>query len=214
MNLHEQRLNVLQRMEQGKLSMDEAARLLSRLDAGQSIEETDEPVVEPEPSPLPDLAVPVIEQPTSQPEKTHRRSELWLLPFVLGLLLTLSSVSWMLQGYTIAGLSWGFWLSFFPLALGVVMMWFGWEVRQARWLHLRVNQKSGKFPKLIAFSFPIPTGLMRWGMQRFGHFQSVQQVQSVATFMEDLDAAVAKDGPMHILVDDDKDGEKVEIWID
>ena len=120
----------------------------------------------------------------------------------------------MLQGYSTAGLSWGFWLSFFPMALGVVMMWFGWEVRQARWLHLRVNQGAGNFPRVIAFSFPIPTGLMRWGMQRFGHFQSVQQVQSVATFMEDLDAAVAKDGPMHILVDDDKDGKHVELWID
>ena len=35
MNFHDQRLIVLQRMERGELSMDEAARLLSRLDAGQ-----------------------------------------------------------------------------------------------------------------------------------------------------------------------------------
>ncbi len=214
MSFHDQRLNVLQRMENGELSMDEAARLLSKLDAGQSIEETAEPVAEPATLPHPELVVPVVEQPASQPEKTHQRSELWLVAFVPGLLLTLSSVSWMLQGYAAAGLSWGFWLSFFPLALGVVMMWFGWEVRRARWLHLRVNQGAGNFPRVIAFSLPIPTGLMRWGMQRFGRFQSVQQVQSVATFMEDLDAAVAKDGPMHILVDDDKDGKHVELWID
>lgn len=215
MSLHDQRLNVLQRMERGELSMDEAARLLSRLDAGEMIEEEAVQAAETVAEPLPVPEMTVVEPSRDQPEKKHHsRSELWLLPFALGLLLTVSSISWMLQGYTAAGLSWGFWLSFFPLGLGVLMMWFGWEVRQARWFHLRVNQGAGSFPRVIALSFPIPTGLLRWAMRRFGNFQSMQQAQSVAMFMEDLDAAVAKDGPMHILVDDDKDGEHVEIWID
>lgn len=210
MSLHDQRLSVLQKMEHGDLSMEEAARLLSRLDAGESILLPAAPVVPPQPEPI-DIAEPPL---ANQPEKTHQRSELWLLPFVLGILLAVSSVSWMLEGYRSAGLSWGFWLSFFPMGLGVLLMWFAWEVRQARWLHLRIKQTDGSFPKLIAFSFPIPTALMRWGMHRFGKFQSIQQVQSAAEFMEELDAAVAKDGPVHILVDDDKDGKKVEIWID
>lgn len=237
MSLHDQRLQVLQRMERGELSMEDAARLLSRLDAGepiemvglveaievtQTIEDTEavETIEQPEPlaeipsPPAAERVEPEWSASPAQDEPKHHRSEWWLLPFVLGLLLTVSAASWMMQGFATAGLGWGFWLSFFPLGLGVAMMWFGWELRKARWLHLRVDQGAGNFPKVIAFSFPLPTGLMRWGMRRFGHFQSVQQAQSVASFMEDLDAAVAKDGPVHILVDGDKDGKRVELWID
>ena len=35
----------------------------------------------------------------------------------------------------------------------------------------------------------------------------------MADFLDEMDQAVATDGPMHIYVDD-RDGERVEIWID
>ena len=96
----------------------------------------------------------------------------WLLVFIPGLLLVLASANWMTLGFQAAGLSWGFWLSFIPFGLGVLMMWLGWEIHLARWLHLHVHQRNGARPSEINFSFPLPTGLISWGIRRFGHFAS------------------------------------------
>jgi len=210
MSLRDDRLSILQKLERGDLSKEEAARLLTQLDeekipATRALEVV-EPEVISEDEPFRDAS--------TLPEKSHLRSELWLIPFVLGLLLTVSAAMWMAQGWAAAPFGWGFWLSFFPLALGVGLMWLGWETRKARWLHLRMKQAPGKRPRQIAFSLPLPAGLLRWGMARSRGLSGNEKMQNVAQFVEEMNAAVANDGPMHILVDDDKDGEKVEIWID
>lgn len=218
MSLHDDRLSILLQLERGELSKEEAARLLSRLDAGGTAElqaslvpaPIEPPVEEPAAEGEPEFAA----EPSVPPEKSHLRSELWLIPFVLGLLLTLSAAVWMAQGWMAAAFGWGFWLSFIPLAMGVGLIWLGWETRQARWLHLRVRQAPGKRPRLIAISLPLPAGLLRWGMARSSRLSGNDKVQTVAQFIDEMSDAVAKDGPMHIYVDDDKDGDKVEIWIE
>jgi len=138
---------------------------------------------------------------------------LWILPFLLGLFLTMISVNWMYLGWAAAGLGWGFWLSFFPLALGIGLMWMGWELRAARWLHLRIRQASGEHPRVIAFSLPLPIGLTRWAVQRFGKYSPQINGQDVGAFLDEFDQAIATDGPMHVYVDN-QDGEQVEIWIE
>jgi hypothetical protein len=138
---------------------------------------------------------------------------LWLLPFLLGLLLTMVSINWMYLGWVAAGLGWGFWLSFFPLALGIGLMWFGWELRIARWLHVRIRQMPGAHPRQIAFSLPLPIGLTRWAVQRFSKYSPQVNGRDIADFLDEFDQEIATDGPMHVFVDDE-DGEKVEIWVD
>ena len=93
------------------------------------------------------------------------------------------------------------------------MMWLGWEVRIARWFHLHVKQKNKPGPHEITISFPLPIGLVSWGIRRFGHFASPMRGKDMDGILEELDQAVASDGPMHIFVDDE-DGDQVEIWID
>ncbi len=148
-----------------------------------------------------------------QSPKTDGWRGLWVLPFLLGLLLTLFSVNWMYQGFVSAGLSWGFWLSFIPFAIGILLMWAGWETRLARWLHLRIRRRPGSKPPVIAFSLPLPFGLTRWVVQRFGRFTPQVNGQDAADVIDELDQAFATDGPTHVFVDD-AEGEQVEIWID
>jgi len=137
----------------------------------------------------------------------------WLLVFVPGFLLLIASVNWMVSGMQAAGLSWGFWLSFIPFTIGVLMLWLGWEIRIARWLHLHVQQKHGSHPHEVMISFPLPTGLVSWGVRRFGHFASPVHGKDIGDFLNEVDQSVASDGPMHIFVDD-PDGDRVEIWVD
>jgi hypothetical protein len=83
----------------------------------------------------------------------------------------------------------------------------------ARWIYIHIQQKPGAHPHEIRLSFPLPTGLLNWGLRRFARFDTRFHGQDVATLIEEMDQSVATDGPIHIFIDED-DGERVEIWID
>jgi len=240
MDLRLRRLDILRRVESGELSLEDGNQLLFELEeregeavalpgtgeldatnivagetpqAGMSKSSLVEPVPfspdEPEPDSPPSQSV----------EDDHRSPKmtgwlgLWVVPFLLGLLLTLISVNWMYLGLSAAGLSWGFWLSFFPFAIGVLLMWAAWQMRLARWLHLHIRQKPGVKPQVIAFSLPLPIGLTRWVIQRFGRFSPSINGQNGVEILEELDQVLAADDPMHVFVDSE-DGQQVEIWIE
>jgi hypothetical protein len=242
MDIKAQRLEILQQVENGEMTLDEASRWLAALDKIKSngkVAELDAVTAEKgdaisiensRDSGVADVIDPpvTVREPGSgviEPEVVENNQVgsdeanppvwqgWWLLVFVPGLLLAVASVNWMYSGFLAAGLSWGFWLSFFPFALAVVLMWLGWEIRLARWLHLYIRQKRGSHPREIALSFPLPLGLLNWGIRRFGHFSSPIQGKNVADVLNEVDQAVTTDGLMHILVDD-PDGDRVEIWID
>ncbi len=151
--------------------------------------------------------------PGPQARRTSGWRGLWLLPLLLGLFLTLVSINWMYLGLVTAGLSWGFWLSFFPFALGVLLMWAGWELNGARWMHVRIRQRPGAHPERMDFSIPLPLGLTRWVVRKFGRFSPQVNGQDVSDFLDEIDRATAEDGAMHVFIDD-PDGSEVEIWVE
>ncbi len=243
MDLRQRRMEILHRVESGELSPEDGNRLLLELEereaegdsvvvepvkvegfwadpVGVSAAAVAEPL---QPAPVaPELPLQgeVEGAPSSQPVEEEAKPPksggwlgLWVVPFLLGLLLTLFSVNWMYQGWLLAGLSWGFWLSFIPFAIGVLLMWAGWEMRLARWLHLHIRQKPGEKPQVIAFSLPLPIGLTRWAVRRFGRYTPFPNGRDSGELLDELDQAFTADGPTHIFVDDE-DGEQVEIWID
>ncbi|MDK0569324.1 hypothetical protein P6O78_15475, partial [Clostridium perfringens] len=89
-------------------------------------------------------------------------------------------------------------------------MWLGWEIRLARWLHLLIRQKPGSHPRMISLHFPLPLGLLSWGLRRFGHFNSPVQGKDVGELLNEIDQTVTTDGLMHIEVNDPNGG-RVEI---
>ncbi|MDO8971635.1 MAG: hypothetical protein Q7U74_13155 [Saprospiraceae bacterium] len=238
MDIKAQRLDILQQVENGEMTLEEASRWLAALDKIKSngkVTEMDAVVVEtavsfvPENIPTEATELPwMIEEPPSvvlEPqvvETSHRANDDqvpsvwqggWLLVFVPGLLLAVASVNWMYSGFRTAGLSWGFWLSFFPFTLAVILMWLGSEIRLTRWLHLLIRQKQGSYPSVISLHFPLPLGLLSWVLRRFRHFASPVQGKDVGDFLNEIDQTVTTDGLMHIEVND-PDGGHVEIWID
>ncbi len=243
MDLRMRRMEILRRVESGELGPEDGNRLLLELEEreAEALPGAAEPAIiegfsagagaaasaapsdpvppapaTPEPPLQGEVEEPASSQPAgeeSQPPKSSGWLGLWVLPFVLGLLLTLFSATWMYQGWLAAGLSWGFWLSLIPFAIGVLFMWAGWETRRARWLHLRIRQRPGSHPRVISFSLPLPIGLTRWAVRRFGHYTPFASGQDSADILDELDQAFTADGPTHIFVDD-RDGEQVEIWID
>jgi|GEM_PF-527884 len=234
MDIKANRMDILRQVETGELTLEEATRWLAALDkvkanlAAQSTVQPG-PVLEGQPAaprpaaePLPGTAAVVLpefgasEEPApAQPDRPPPPiwRGWWLLVFIPGLLLVLAAVNGMYAGYLTAGLGWGFWLSFFPFALGVVMLWLGWEIHQARWLYLRVRQRPGARPHELILSFPLPMGLLSWGLRRFGRFSAAGRGTQVSELLQELNQPVTRDGAIHIFVGD-PGGAQVEIWID
>ena len=246
MDLRSRRKEIFQQVQDGLISVEEAARLLADMDNMPNPEDRaeEDAVVERVSTSLEGSTVSTVvranllaaagELPAepaeeeSEPEPVVRVPEApdafsddqesagghwWLLVFIPGLLLLLAAANWMVEGYLAARLGWGFWLSFIPFGLGLLLTWFGWEIRMARWLSLHIRQKPGSHPREIYIKMPLPTGLIRWGLQRFGKFSMPASGKDIGDFIGELDQAVAADGPMHLLVDD-PDGDRVEIKID
>jgi hypothetical protein len=138
----------------------------------------------------------------------------WLLPFGIGVVLTLSGAYWMYLGYLAAGLGWGFWLSWVPFGLGVVITAVAARSRTARWLHVRVHQdgEDGR-PRNVNISFPLPISFGAWVLRTFGHWMTKKfQSQHLDEALAVLDQALTKDAPLHVMVNE-KDGDRVEVFI-
>lgn len=223
MGVAEQRIEVLRRVERGELSPEEGAILLEALDRGQHLPTFEPPAAESravgqaiEPPASVETAEPqqaeVVEQDLLTEEKIRRRKLIWLIPFLLGLLLTSLAGVWMVQGYQKAGLGWGFWLSWVPFALGVTIMALSWNVRRGCWLHLRIHQKEGSHPKKIDFSIPLPLRLAGWFFRNFGDRIPALKDKHLDEMLEAFSNGISRDAPMVVQVDEED--EQVEIWIE
>lgn len=210
MDRRDGRLEILRKVEQGSMSLEEGARLLAAL---QEEESQPAALAEPVASAAEDNAPEVVIGPANEdfekPKGMALWRALWTIPLWLGVGLTVLSAYWMYLGWQAAGPGWGFWLSFLPLVIGLGLTVLGWELTRAPWLHLRVQQKPGASPAVILISIPLPVRLITWVMRRFGrHIPDKVKGQDI----EEILGSVSANNPLQIHVDDE-DGEKVDIYI-
>ena len=226
MTLHEQRLDILRKVESGELSTEDGSRLLEELEMGlppgpgESLPAVQEPVL-----PAPEIEIislPAAPQADQAPQLTDLEAsrfnfwqKWWLLPFSIGVVLTLLGAYWMYLGYVSAGLGWGFWLSWIPFGLGVLITAATARSRTARWLHVRVHEGGGKDgrPHNINISFPLPISFGAWVLRTVGRWMPNDfQKQHMDEVLGMLDQALTKDTPLHVMVNEE-DGDQVEVFI-
>lgn len=217
----ERRMELLKQVEAGSISLDEASRLLSELEEFND----DPPMVLPAPELEPPAASGYEEENRSKGETTPRIDEnypqpsgcwrsFWFFPMVLGVLMIALGAWWLYDGWRDAGLGWRFWLSWIPFMLGVGITVVGWQFQNARWLHLRVKSSDEGKEHNIVFSMPIPFRFIGWLLKTFPRFLPEKIAgQDFETLMDELDKSISAEEPMVIHVDDDKDGDKVDIVI-
>ena len=112
------------------------------------------------------------------------------------------------------GMSFWFFCAGIPFTLGIVLMVLAWQSRSARWLHLRVRQRSGEWPKNFTLSFPLPLRFSAWFMRTFRHRIPGMDDTSVDinAVMAALENSTSPDNPLYVEVEEE-DGERVEIYI-
>lgn len=198
---------ILKMLEEGRITAEEADKLLSALGPEQSVGIVGGDAVLSSPMP-------------PEPEDSHidrpdfdRFRGLWFIPFIIAagsLLLSGLGLAFMYQAdESIATLGflciWSIFLLAF-LATFLLLL-----ARRAPWMHLRVQEKDGR---RIAISLPLPLGLAHWILGIARNFVPKEQAMHLDT-ADAFVTAIREDPdrePIIIDVDDD-DGDKVELYI-
>lgn len=221
-----ERLQILEMIEKGIISASEGVRLLNSLidEPGEAAIPQLNAAPSTPPQPSPTQPVPEVIEESAAPEtKTSRPGfdydsgvtkwrRWWWVPLTIGIGITVVSGLLMVLAYQKSGF--GFWFAclWFPLLLGVVVISLGAASRTARWLHVRVHQERGEWPRTIAISLPLPIRFVAWILRIFRpHIPNLDK-----TSLDEVILALNKtspDQPFYVKVDESDSGEKVEVYI-
>lgn len=206
MTSDESRLEILKKVSDGTLTIEEGADLIGILERGKTTQQSEPFAAEPE----------VVQSP---PEFVSSRVSgwwkfMWSLILIGGAILTGFSAFWAYRGFQKAGLGWGFWLSWIPFILGVLIMVLGWMLLESPWLRVKIKSRKSGRSHNIAFAIPLPLKLVSWVFFTFGSHMPVEvQNKGVPEMLTEIENSLRRGEPFEIEVDDKEDGEQVFISI-
>ena len=190
MSVSEERAKILEMVAGGKITADEAARLLAALS-----DEEGGPV--PEPSP---------------PVELPRFGSLWLIPMYAGLALFVCGALAIFPLYTASG-SWLLAVCGWPLfVIGLLAMIAAYASRRSRWVHVRVTNADGS-KRNVKLSFPLPLRLSAWALRVGSRFAPKLKDTSLDEMIVALAEGLKGDQPLYVDVQQGDDGERVQVYI-
>jgi hypothetical protein len=208
---------ILKMVEEGKISADEAMKLIKAIEE-DSLEGEIE-VIQTESSPELDEG----RRPSSSSgrgesvgrefeEVKARAQRFAMVPLGIGVLFTILASYWLFV--LVQNSNYGFWFAcaWFPLLLGVLLLALSAGGMNARWLYVNVDQEPGEWPQHITLGFPIPLGLLGWLLRTFGGFipgMDRQHIEDILTLLATADAH----GPLIVNVEEGNPGERVQVYI-
>jgi hypothetical protein len=136
-----------------------------------------------------------------------------MVPFWIGVGITVLGGLLMFWAMQASGIGFWFACAWFPFLLGVAVLALSWGSRTARWMHIRVEQKSGEWPQKIALSFPLPLNLTRWFMRIFGNRIPDLNGVSLDEVLQALDKTTSPENPFYVEVEEGENGERVQVFI-
>jgi hypothetical protein len=206
MTTDESKLEILKKVEEGTLSVEEGADLLGILERGAENQETAPDILDP--IPLSDAS------PAETPKVSGCWKAAWSMILVVGAVLMALSAFWVYQGYQKAGMSWGFWLSWIPFLLGLAIMIFGWILMDSPWLHARINTNDEGKRRKIVISIPVPFKLVAWVIRTFPQFMPDDvKEKGIEEMLMEIENSLKKGEPFVVEVDDKEDGDQVYVYI-
>jgi hypothetical protein len=205
----EERKKILEMVEEGKISAEEAASLMRALEA-------DSP--EPEMEVLEAAAGSGAEgSAASAPEFEEvkaRARRFALIPLWIGIFVTVLAAWGIFAVQQNAGINFWFFCLLFPFMLGVLLIALGAGGQSSKWLYVNVDRRhSDDWPRKITLGFPIPLDFTAWVLRNFGHNMHGMDKANVDGIIEVLKATRTSDEPFIVNVDDDDSGDHVQVFI-
>lgn len=205
----EERRKVLQMVQDGKISAEQAASLMRALDADADPSEAEVEVIETgassggERSDAPEF------------EEVKRRARRFaMIPLWIGVFITVFSAWGMYSSLQNSGPNFWFFFLMLPLLLGVLLIGLGASVQSSKWLYVNVDRRNADdWPRNITLGFPLPLGLTAWILRNFGHNIRGMKNTNVDEIIQILDATGKSGAPLIINANDNEDGEHVQVYI-
>lgn len=205
----EERRKILQLVEEGKISAEEAANLMRALEADG--EEAEMEVVGTETNSGfegSETTAPEFE------EVKARARHFAMIPLWIGIVIAVLSLWGIYSVQMSAGMNFWFFCLLFPLFLGVLLIVIGAGGQSSRWLYVNVDRRyAHEGPRNITLGFPLPLGLTSWFLRTFGHTIHGMKDTNVDDIIQILDATGKSGEPFIVNVNDDDDGQRVQVYI-
>jgi hypothetical protein len=198
---NEERLHVLQLVNDGTISVEDAEQLLDALDSSA-----------PHPSvPMPGLPAKAKRKRAAPPDMRRFR-RYWQYPFLVGVImlgvagLCASNTSLLLV--QLCG-----WSAF---ALAALITAVGWVSQWSPWIHVRVQERKGR---RFAISLPLPLSIIGWHLKltkplirRYANEDAARYLDMATALLVTMDSGLLVDQPITIDVNE-PDGDQVQIFI-
>lgn len=206
----EERKKILQMVADGKITAEQAASLMKALEEEATPSEIE--VLEPEPSSSSEGSEAAS---ASEFEEVKARARQFaMIPLWIGVLIAVLS-SWGI--YSIqqnVGMNFWFYCLLFPLFLGVLLIVIGAGGQGSHWLYVNVDRRYAQDgPRNITLGFPLPLTLTSWFLRVFGHNIQGLRNTNVDDIIQILEATKKSGEPFIVNVQDDEDGEHVQVYI-
>ncbi len=203
----EERRKILQMVEEGKISVEEAGTLMRALEA--DADEAEVEVMETESSPGAERG----EAPDFEGVKARAR-RFAMIPLWIGVFIAVLSAWGIYSVQQSAGVNFWFFCLIFPLMLGVLLITLGAGGQSSKWIYVNVDRRhADDWPRNITLGFPLPLSLTAWFLRNFGHTIHGMEKTNVDEIIQVLDATGKSGEPFIVDVHDDEDGEHVQVYI-
>lgn len=216
--MSDERLQILRMIEEKQLTPDEGIQLLEALSAGEEValEQTDtenegEPASLPPVSKTPPAQSELLEEATAAypaPPDWATFGHLWLIPLAVGGVLSAVGLGLVLLIQVASQGSFFLVCGWMPLLAGLATIALAFWSRTARWLHIRIRGEQR-----ISLSFPLPLRLAGWILRLVRPFVPQLEETGLDEVILSLDEGLAGEGGFYVDVQDDEDGERVQVYI-
>ena len=203
----EERRKILQMVQDGKISAEQAASLM------RAMEEDD---VEAEVEFVEAGAGSSYERDGSSEfeEVKSRARRFAMIPLWIGVFIAVLSAWGIYSVQRIAGANFWFFCLLVPLLFGVLLIALGAGGEGSKWLYVNVDRRNAHdWPQNITLGFPLPLGLTAWFLRNFGQYINGMQKTNVDEIIQILDATGKSGAPLIINANDNGDGEHVQVYI-
>ena len=211
----EERRKILQMVQDGKISAEQAASLMRALDEDPNPLDTDVEVIETG-APYGDdtgTSGEGFEDPEFEAVKRRAR-RFAMIPLWIGVAITVLSAWGIYSVQQSSGVNFWFFFLLIPLFVGVLLIALGASGQTSKWLYINVDRRNAHDgPRNITLGFPLPLGLTAWFLRTFGHNIHGMRNTNVDEIIQILDATGKSGAPLIINANDNEDGEHVQVYI-
>ncbi len=194
---------ILKMVESGKINAAEAMRLIKALeDSSTELEVIEAPGPASDREPAPDFE-----------QVANRARRLWQIPLWIGIAVSVLSAYWLYNLVQASNFGFWFYCASVPFLLGVMAMALAANSRTSRWLYVKVDQAKNEWPRNIVLGFPLPLGLAAWFLRNFGHNIEGLNRTKVDEILQLISSGISSKEPLIVNVEDDEDGERVQVYI-